>query len=171
MRLFRSVATVALATALVTAGAPVAVAEDDRTMTFLIPNLANPTSPPCETTVGMSGYPWPERPAGVIDESYSVMVQSETQWCETVDWHTRVTIIDESPGHSTRAVSADGEPGNPSVASAHQDVPYGIGVREVGVVTFQTEAWSDIGEVCAQERFVIDAVTWEPRWTRSDVPC
>lgn len=173
MHLFRrTTAAVVVGLALATLVTSPAHADetDTRTVTLPTPHTVNGLWPGCLTSLNLQGGPGISN-TGVVHQSYTVTVRSAADSCGAVLWRTRATIVDESPGHPTRAVSGEGAPGNPSTATAQQSVQYGIGIREVGIITFQVEAWSAVGRVCFQERFVVDAAAWERRWLPYFVPC
>ena len=171
--LLRRGATVALSATLVAAGlvatAPAASALPQALdgQELVIPMVDPQTLARCDARLTLSARPWPV--TGGLDELGFLRV-STPRSCGTVTWTARFTIIDESPGHATRAVSDEGT-GNPAYADARQFVAYGLGIREVGLITFQWEATSRFGTICAQEWWTMDAVTMQPTWVSLSPGC
>ena len=156
---------VSLAVALVCTVQPAANAVPDtageHTITILVPDPTSPTSPPCRVNLTMSSSArW--TPPTVRQWGF-VRAEVLTAGCTRLTWHTRMTIIDESPGHATRVATASGAAGTQSTAVAGHYVAYGIGERELGVITFQFEAWSGDTVLCFQDIWTMDAVTRQPR--------
>lgn len=148
----RAAAALLCAVALPIAAPAHATPLDEQTITLV--HVDASTGSVCRTNLTLGGRPttWP----GALEEFG--FVHAHTPNCASVRWTTRMTIVDQSPGRPTRAVSGVGAAGNPSMAQARQVVEYGIGVREVALVTYQYEASSRLGTVCFQDYYVVDAI-------------
>lgn len=155
----RVVATLIVTVAVVPVLAPTVHAAPDTvgavTITVVTPDPTNlrlvcTSSFTMQSSVGMAG--------SSVYEAGSLEVSSSS--CGPgVSWTPTVTVIDESPGRATRATSHTGIPGNPAFAADSQTVAYGLGVREVGIVTIQFEGTSRLGTYCFADKWRIDYVT------------
>lgn len=154
-----ALASIGTTIALLASTAPAAHADvvtDNAPIVLVTPDPSDLTAA-CVTTIRttstIGGFP-------TVYQSASLNVSSSG--CGAgVRWTPTVTIIDESPGRATRATSSTGAAGNPAFASDSQNVTYGIGVREVGIITFQYEATSRLGTYCVADKFRFDVVS---RW-------
>jgi hypothetical protein len=164
----RAIRRLGLVTALVTAVtvattglAPAAHAIPDtlgqHRLTFYFVDPDRPYGSPCAIGVTMSSSL--DLVNMIADEWGYIDVDPLNLSCTGVPWTARVTIVDYAPPHPTRAVSDEDGPEAAPTAVAEQHVPYGIGVREAGVVTFQFEAFSRVGEICALDVWHVNAVT------------
>lgn len=81
---------------------------------------------------------------------------SSSSGCGSVSWTATATVSDTSPGHPTYTKTAAGF-GNPAQASVSQSVPYSLGQREVGVVTFTLAASSRLGDFCFKDYWQVSA--------------
>ena len=142
----------------------------DREVTIFTPDTSTSLRLPCKTSFDYMGWPKPFG-ATSVQEIIGIRAESSTDWCADAEWRTRVTVIDDSPGHPTRTQSSDVGVGNPSITGTSQVLPYGLGVREVGIVTYQFEATSYIADWCAQDLYLVDWVTRTSTWLAPGVPC
>lgn len=81
-------------------------------------------------------------------------VKVTSSGCGTVSWTSVVIVKDEAPGHPTRTVVATGS----TSATATQNVPYAIGVREAGIVTVTMLVSSRLGDFCWEDRYEVSAL-------------
>lgn len=152
---------IALATCVLAALAPATTAQavpdpvGQRELTLYFVDSEHPFASPCPVGLTLSSH---VTPGLTPHESGFVNIVPEGR-CATTTWSARVTIIDTAPGHATRAVSKEGGPASPLLVRAWQDIPYGVGVREAGVVTIQLEIWSRLGSLCVIDFWRTDAVT------------
>lgn len=81
--------------------------------------------------------------------------------CGSVSWTPAIVVNDSSsPTYPWYADSDTTAPGNPVTVETSQDVRYGLGVREAGIITVHFEADSRLGHLCYEYRTEFDAVTW-----------
>lgn len=168
----RTALAAALTTAALTLAAPAAPAAhalpptaDERTLT--IPMVDPETLAVCNVSVTPAGGL--HAVAGGVYEGGAIHVSSPRS-CGTVTWTVRFTVIDQSPTHATHAKSATAK-GNPAYAAASQTVAYGIGQREVGVITLQWEWSSRLGSYCFQDVWTMSAAGMTPTWSSVSPEC
>lgn len=88
---------------------------------------------------------------GTANEFGQIRVTSSG--CPSVTWTSVAIVKDESPGHPTRTRIGTGS----TSAQAGQSVPYAVGVREVGIVTFTLLASSRLGDFCWEDVWQVTA--------------
>lgn len=157
MRLIRLVGVVALAVAVATPAH--AIPDTMGSPGLLQVTFALPTGgatctvsvlPPSRVTFTSTGVG-----VGTALETGSIRISSSTG-CGSVSWTATATVSDASPGHPTYTKTAAGF-GNPAVAGVSQSVPYAIGQREVGIVTFTLAASSRLGNFCFRDFWEVSA--------------
>lgn len=127
----------------------------DLTVTLVTPDLAY-GKPGCVTVLSMQSS---FSGGASLDEAAAVHVSSSG--CGPVSWRPSVFVLDDSPTAGTFGSGESGAAGNPATASASQVVHYGVGVRELGIVTLQFTAASRLGDICYHSRWQYDAVTFQ----------
>lgn len=88
---------------------------------------------------------------GAAAESGRISVTSSG--CPSVAWTSVAIVKDESPGHPTVSRVATGS----TSATAAQSVPYALGVREAGLVTFELYVSSRLGFFCWKDIWQVTA--------------
>ncbi|HVF03557.1 MAG TPA: hypothetical protein VNA20_01835 [Frankiaceae bacterium] len=133
---------------------PLGADDDLFSIHLVVPDPANalalcsitytPTSRVIFTSTGLA--------VGTAHESGRMSVKSSG--CSSVTWTTVIIVSDQSPTHAPRTVVATGS----TTATASQNVPYAIGVREAGVVTVTMLASSRLGNFCWEDRYQVTAL-------------
>lgn len=91
--------------------------------------------------------------------------------CGPVVWAASIIIHDMSlPWYPNYVDGNGGTDGNPARAEVSQEVEYGMGVREVGVIQVNFEAVSRLGTVCYHLVATFDVVDWTSKVVLP-VPC
>lgn len=88
---------------------------------------------------------------GTAGEAGRISVTSSG--CASVTWTSVAIVKDESPGHPTVSRVATGS----TSANVAQTVPYAVGVREAGTVTFELYVSSRLGFFCWEDIWEVTA--------------